>query len=76
MKMLPRLAASTVFTLSRRSRRFWSGAAIGKESRRGTFRECWRFRRAEIHLRPDAPALSTQEVAHFASCRICLNQAS
>jgi DNA-directed RNA polymerase specialized sigma24 family protein len=28
------------------------------------------------YLRPDAPAFSTQEVAHLASCRVCLNQAS
>ena len=28
------------------------------------------------YLRPDAPAFSTQEVAHIASCRTCLNQAS
>jgi DNA-directed RNA polymerase specialized sigma24 family protein len=28
------------------------------------------------YLRPDAAAFSTQEVAHLASCRTCLNQAS
>jgi DNA-directed RNA polymerase specialized sigma24 family protein len=28
------------------------------------------------YLRPDAPAFSTEEVAHLASCRICLNRAS
>ena len=28
------------------------------------------------YLRPDAPAFSTQEVAHLASCRACLNHAS
>jgi DNA-directed RNA polymerase specialized sigma24 family protein len=28
------------------------------------------------YLRPDAPAFSTEEVAHLASCRTCLNRAS
>lgn len=28
------------------------------------------------YLRPDAPGFSTREVAHLASCRTCLNQAS
>jgi len=28
------------------------------------------------YLRPNAPAFTTQEVAHLASCRTCLNQAS